>query len=220
MITILKQMRIKKIKPGAKDYPKNLDALGDFARILYIRGTLVEHDRRAVAIVGSRRMSEHGKEMAWKYASELAKNKITIVSGLARGVDTIAHKAALSAGGRTIAVLGSGLDVIYPPENRGLAEAIVKNGALISEFPSGTKPLQKNFLARNRIVAALSLAVLVVEGAKRSGTYSIANHAANLGREVFAIPGKPSEPLSAMPNFLIENGAQIARAPEDILQIL
>lgn len=165
-------------------------------------------------------MTNYGKRTAARFARELAKNKITIISGLARGIDTVAHKAALSAGGRTIAVLGCGLDIIYPPENKAFAERIKNNGALISEFPLGTKPLGKNFLTRNRIISGLSLAVLVVEGAKRSGTLSTASWAANQGREVFAIPGPIDSPLSAAPLYLIENGAQIAQNPKDILDLI
>ncbi|MBU0572337.1 DNA-processing protein DprA [Patescibacteria group bacterium] len=205
-----------------KRYPENLLALPDNERpeLLYISGKIRKRDRKAVAIVGSRKMTDYGKRMAAKFARELAKNKVTIISGLARGIDTIAHKAALSAGGRTIAVLGCGLDIIYPPENKALAERVRKNGALVSEFPLGTKPLGRNFLTRNRIISGLSLAVLVVEGARRSGTLSTASWAANQGREVFAIPGPIDSPLSAAPLFLIENGAQIAQNPKDILDVI
>jgi len=202
-----------------RNYPENLLTLPDNERpqLLYMSGKIKKKDRNAVAIIGSRKMTDYGKIMAARFARELAKNDITIVSGLARGIDTIAHKAALSAGGRTIAVLGCGLDIIYPPENIALAKRVANNGALISEFPLGTKPLGRNFLTRNRIISGLSLAVLVVEGARRSGTLSTASWAANQGREVFAIPGSIDSPLSAAPHFLIENGARIAQKPKDIL---
>lgn len=179
-----------------------------------ILGKILKKDKNAVAIVGTRMPTTKGKKLAHDFAYFLAGNGITIVSGLARGIDTEAHKATLDAGGRTIAVIGSGLDVIYPPENKKLADEISKSGAVVSEFPNGTKPLAKNFLARNRLIAKLSKAVLVIEGKKRSGTLSTASHAANLGVEVFAIPG------SEATDWLIENGASIARRPSDILQYL
>ncbi len=213
---------IKKIYKASwqdKKYPENLLSLpaNERPQLLYMSGSMRKADKKAVAIIGTRRMTDYGKRMAAKFARELAKNKVTIVSGLARGIDTIAHKAALSAGGRTIAVLGCGLDIVYPPENKSLAERIKNSGVIISEFPLGTKPLGKNFLTRNRIISGLSLAVLVVEGARRSGTLSTASWAANQGRDVFAIPGPIDSPLSAAPLYLIENGAQIAQKPKDIL---
>ncbi|RLC32682.1 DNA-protecting protein DprA, partial [Candidatus Woesebacteria bacterium] len=189
-------------------------------QLLYISGKINKKDEKAVAIVGSRRMTNYGKRTAARFARELARNKVTIVSGLARGIDTVAHKAALSAGGRTIAVLGCGLDIIYPSENKALAARVKNNGALVSEFPLGTRPLGKHFLTRNRIISGLSLAVLVVEGARRSGTLSTASWAANQGREVFAVPGPIDSSLSAAPLYLIENGAQIARNPKDILDLI
>ena len=181
---------------------------------LYILGKLTEADKRAVAVVGSREMTTRGKELTQKFVKELVKNKISIISGLARGIDTIAHQTALDSGGRTIAVIGSGIDIIYPPENKDLAEMISKNGALVSGFPNGTKPIGANFLARNQLIVKLSLAVLVVEGKRRSGTISTANHAANEIVEVFAIPG------SEATDYLIENGASIANSPQDILEYL
>jgi DNA processing protein len=150
----------------------------------------------------------------------LAKKGITIVSGMARGIDTVAHKAAIFAEGRTIGVLGSGIDVIYPSENSFLAGTISSQGAVITEFSPGTLPYAKNFLSRNRIISGLSIATLVVEGAARSGTLSISNWALNQGRDVFAIPGRIDSPLSALPNYLIENGAIPVTNPEDILDII
>ncbi len=177
-------------------------------------------DKKSIAIVGSREPTRYGREMAYKFSYELAKNGITIVSGLARGIDTIAHLAALDAGGRTIAVLGSGPDIIYPPENENLAKEIAKNGQVISPFPKGTKPLGKNFLIRNALIVKLSQAVLIVEGKERSGTLSTATHAANQNKEVFAIPGPINSPQSYLPNYLIDNGARIARSSEDILEYI
>lgn len=166
----------------------------------------------SVAIVGTRAPTKYGREMAYKFSFSLAKNGVTIISGLARGIDTIAHQAALDAGGRTIAVLGSGKDVIYPPENKRLAEKIMEHGQVLSPFPDGTLPYGKNFLIRNELIVKLSQAVLVIEGMMRSGTLNTATHAANAGVEVFAIPGSP------ITDFLAENGARIATKPEDILE--
>ncbi|MFZ3301379.1 MAG: DNA-processing protein DprA [Microgenomates group bacterium] len=181
---------------------------------IYILGELKESDKRAVAVVGSRDMSERGKKLTEEYGKVLVENGITIVSGLARGVDTVAHQTALKHGGRTVAVIGSGLDVIYPPENEKLSEDISKNGAVVSGFPNGTLPEGKNFLARNQLIVKLSLAVLVIEGKRRSGTISTANHAGNEGVEVFAIAG------SEATDYLIENGATAVQSPMEIVDYL
>lgn len=181
---------------------------------MYIQGEITKSDKFAVAVVGSRQMSKRGKNLTQEFVKELVKNKVTIVSGLARGVDTVAHQTALEAGGRTIAVMGSGLNIIYPPENIDLAKEIVKNGALVSPFAPNTKPIGKNFLARNRVIVSLSLAVLVIEGEARSGTLSTASWAANMGVEVFAIIGSPAT------DWLIEQGASIATTPQDVIQYL
>jgi len=181
---------------------------------LYILGQLTEQDKRAVAVVGSRKMTERGKILTEDFVKILVKNKITIVSGLARGIDTIAHESALKYGGRTVAVIGSGLDVIYPQDNKNLAERILKNGAVVSGFEYGTKPLPQNFLARNQLIVKLSQVVLVIEGKKRSGTISTANHAGNEGVEVFAIKG------SEATDYLIENGATAVQSPMEIVDYL
>lgn len=182
---------------------------------VHILGEYLERDRNAIAVVGSRRSSPRGERLAHQFSKELAERGITIVSGLAFGIDTVAHKAALAAkNGRTIAVLAHGLDRIYPKENAGLANRIIKSGCLITKFENGTVPIHRNFLARNQIIAGLSRAVLVIEGGIPSGTLSTANHAANMGIEVFAIPGSPAT------NYLIENGASVANKPEDIMEYL
>ncbi len=186
--------------------------MNDFC--LYILGELKEQDKRAVAVVGSREMSARGRKLTEEFVKELVKNNITIVSGLARGIDTVAHETALKYGGRTIAVIGSGLDIIYPPENKNLAEQISKNGAVVSGFPEGTEPLPKNFLARNQLIVKLSQAVLVIEGKRRSGTISTANHAANEDTEVFAIAG------SEATDYLIENGATAVHEPKTIINYI
>lgn len=181
---------------------------------LYVLGKVLKSDVKAIAVVGTRQMTPRGKRLTRQFVKELVKAGYTIVSGLARGIDTVAHKTALEVGGRTIAVLGSGLDVIYPPENKKLAEEIIKKGALISAFGKGTRPDGKNFLARNRIVAELSRAVLVIEGARRSGTLSTASWAANAGVEVFAVPG------SEATDWLIEQGALLAKSPKEVIEYL
>lgn len=181
---------------------------------LFVLGEIKECDKNSIAVVGSREMSQRGKRLTELFVQELVKQNITIVSGLARGIDTVAHKTALDFHGRTIAVLGSGIDIIYPPENKKLSEDISKNGALVSGFPYGTKPEGKNFLARNQIIVKLSRAVLVIEGKRRSGTISTANHAANEGVEVFAIPG------SEATDYLIENGATAIDNPQELLALL
>ncbi|MFC1626039.1 DNA-processing protein DprA [Patescibacteria group bacterium] len=178
---------------------------------LYVLGKILKKDAKAVAVVGTRKISERGKKLTKKYVKKLVQEDFTIVSGMAYGVDTVAHETALNAGGRTIAVLGSGLDIIYPSENKDLAQRIIKKGALVSPFPEGTKPEGKNFLARNKIIVMLSQAVLVIEGAARSGTLSTAAHAANLGVEVFVIPG------SEATDWLIGEGAISVESPQDII---
>lgn len=181
---------------------------------LYIKGKILKKDSKAIAVVGSRLMSPRGEVLTNKFVKKFVKEGFTIISGLARGIDTVAHKAALRAGGRTIAVLGSGLDIIYPFENKALSEEIVKRGALISPYPPGTKPFPKNFLSRNRIIVELSCAVLIVEGRRRSGTLSTASWAANEGVDVFAIPG------SEATDFLIGEGAISASKPSDVLDMI
>ena len=188
--------------------------------MLYIEGSLAPGDKKAIAIVGTRTPTQYGKNLAAQFSYELSKLGYTIVSGMARGIDTAVHTAALGAGGRTIAVVGNGLDVIYPPENKQLFLRIISQGAVISEFPEGTKPLPKNFLARNRIISGLALGVLIVEGRRRSGTLSTATHAANQGREVFAVPGPVTSRQSEAPLYLIEQGASIAKTPRDIIDML
>jgi DNA processing protein len=180
----------------------------------YVLGKILKKDSKAIAVVGTRQMSTRGERFTQDFVKEIVNAGFTIVSGLARGIDTVAHKTALEAGGRTIAVLGSGIDVIYPPENKELAQKIIKKGALISGFPRGTPPYAKNFLARNRIIAGLSKAVLVIEGKRRSGTLSTASYAANEGIEVFAIPG------SEATDWLIEQGANIVNTPKEILDVI
>lgn len=181
---------------------------------LYIKGKILKKDAKAIAVVGSRLMSPRGEALTKKFVKEFVKKGYTIISGMARGIDTVAHTTALKEGGRTIAVLGCGLDIIYPSENMSLAMQIIKHGALVSPFPNGTKPFPKNFLARNRIIVELSKAVLIVEGKRRSGTLSTATWAANEGIEVFAIPG------SEAADWLINEGANSVKSPKELISKL
>ncbi len=217
----LKKLKIRVVTIFDDDYPQNLKDLSGAPIVLYFRGRIKAQDANSISIVGSRKMTSYGREVAERFASELAGYGVTIVSGLARGIDTVAHRAALLASGRTIAVLGSGLDAIYPPENTALAEEIVrKGGALVSEYPLGYPALPINFATRNRIVSGISVALIVIEGAEKSGTLLTASHAAEQGKTVFAVPGQITSPMSAAPLFLLKNGAKIAANTKDILEEL
>lgn len=198
----------------------NLRQISDAPAVFYYKGSILPKDDLAIGVVGSRLATPYGCQVTEKLVFDLANAGLTIVSGLARGIDSVAHRAALDAGGRTIAVLGSGLDLIYPPENRGLAQEIVKNGALVSEFPLGFPIAASNFPARNRIISGLSLGVLVTEGAVDSGSMITAGQAAEQGREVFAVPGPINSKTSAGVNNLIKEGVHPVTDASDILQIL
>ena len=201
-------------------YPKNLKEVHDPPILLYIKGKLLPGDTAAVALVGSRRSSVYGGITCERLSMELAARGITIVSGLARGIDSAAHRGALKAKGRTIAVLGSGLADIYPPENAKLAGEIAKNGAVISEFAMETPPHKQNFPRRNRIISGLSWGVVVVEAAERSGSLITADFALEQGREVFAVPGRADSPVSAGTHNLIKQGAKLAANADDIIEEL
>ncbi len=202
------------------DYPDNLRHIDAPPPVLYVHGTLTPADTWAVAMVGTRNATLYGKEVTRDFATHLAANGVTVVSGLAKGIDTVAHKAALDAGGRTLAVLGSGLDQIYPPDNRALAESIAAHGALLSDYPLGTRPDAVNFPPRNRIISGLSKAVLVVEAGETSGALITTEFAAEQGRDVFAVPGNINQKQSLGPNRLIQNGAKVALSATDILNEL
>lgn len=215
----LNKLGIEAITINESKYPKYLKTIPSPPMVLYIKGAIKRRDQNAIAIVGSRNMTEYGKGVAREFSKELClKGGLTIVSGLARGIDTEAHKGALSVSGRTIAVLGCGIDRMYPPENLYLAKKISKNGAVISEYPLGYPPYPSNFAARNRIISGLSKAVLVVEGKRKSGTFLTVGHALDQGKTVFAIPGQINSPLSEAPHYLIQNGAIMATSPNDILE--
>jgi DNA processing protein len=201
--------------PTDQEYPPLLRAL-DPGPVLFLRGRIEPGDALAIAIVGSRHATPYGVGVAEELASELARRGITIVSGLARGIDTAAHRGALAAGGRTIAVLGSGLDVVYPPENARLAGEVVQSGAIVSQFPPGTRPAPWNFPVRNRVIAGLSLGVVVVEAAERSGALITAGLAGELGREVYAVPGRITSAASRGANRLLQDGAKLVQHWADI----
>ena len=202
------------------DYPDLLRQISDAPPVLFVRGDITPADEWAVALVGTRKATVYGREAARILATDLAQNRVTVVSGLARGIDSVAHKAALDAGGRTLAVLGSGVDCIYPAEHRKLADAIAENGALISDYPLGTQPESSNFPARNRIISGLSLGVVVVEADFKSGALITADFALDQGREVFAVPGGILSPASAGCNRLLRDGASIVTEVGDILETL
>ena len=201
-------------------YPMRLKQIDQPPPVLYIKGDLLPQDEWAAAIVGTRRVTAYGRQVAGELGSFLAQHGVTVVSGLARGVDSIAHGAAVTAGGRTIAVLGSGVDQIYPPENRGLAEKIMHQGAVISDYPPGTPPDSANFPPRNRIISGLSPVTVVIEAGAESGALITATFAAEQGREVFALPGNIYAPQSIGTNRLIQQGARPLLNFEEILEVL
>lgn len=206
----------------SQDYPSYLREVDAPPPLLYVVGSLEDIDRWAVAVVGTRRVTPYGRQITQELVTGLVRNGVTIISGLARGIDAIAHKTALDHGGRTIAVLGSGPDNIYPPEHRDLARQIVRDrGAVISEFALGTEPEAKNFPPRNRIISGLSLGVVVVEAGVRSGAGITAQFALEQGREVFAVPGNVNSPASRGTNRLIQLGeAKLVVDAEDMLEEL
>lgn len=200
------------------DFPFHLREIYDPPLVLYVRGTLSDRDKMSIGIVGSRRTTLYGQEMSRKLSFQLARLGVTIVSGLARGIDTAAHTGAIQAKGRTVAVIGCGIDQMYPPENAKLAGEIVeKGGAVVSEFPFGVAPDRQNFPMRNRIISGWSMGVVVVEANLKSGALITAKQAYEQGREVFAVPGRADSILSRGTNRLIKDGAKLTEDIEDIL---
>ncbi len=205
---------------GDAAYPARLRTIFDPPSSLYVRGQLTTADDLAVAIVGARRATAYGRIIAEHLARDLAACGITVVSGLARGIDAAAHRGALDAGGRTIAVLGCGPDVVYPPEHGGLMNDVIGHGAVVSEFTPGTQPHPGQFPKRNRIISGLSLGVVVVEGREDSGALITADAALEQGREVFAVPGRITDPTARAPHRLLQQGAKLVERVDDILEEL
>lgn len=202
-----------------EDYPANLKSIYDPPPVLYLKGKIEKTDRIALAVVGSRRSTSYGRAVTRRLTFGLVEKGFTVVSGMARGIDTAAHRAALDSGGRTIAVLGCGLDVVYPPENKEMMEEIATAGAVITEFPFGTIPDKGNFPRRNRIISGLTLGTLVVEAGERSGALITADYALDQGREVFAVPGRIDSWEARGCHWLIkQGGAKLVERVEDIVE--
>ncbi len=220
---VLEEKRAKKI--GAKiitqvddDYPQWLKQFSDAPIVIYVLGSFAKNDKRSIAVVGTRHPTHYGREMAARISRDLTRCGFTVVSGMARGIDTIAHKSAIEAGGRTIAVLGGALDHIYPPENKELAKNIAENGVIISEFPFGRVPDKTTFPIRNRIVSGLSMGVIVVEAGLTSGAIITANIGVEQGKLIFALPGRVDSPASRGCHKLIKEGAKLVENADDILE--
>ncbi len=219
-LRLMEQHRVGLAVLGAPGYPGALAEIDAAPQLLYVRGALEERDARAVAVVGSRSCTDYGRRMATRLAADVARAGWTVVSGLARGIDGVAHRAALQAGGRTLAVLAGGLYRIYPPEHRGLAEEVEKAGALLTESPMRVEPLAHLFPARNRLISGLCRAVVLVEAAEKSGALITAEHAAEQGRIVLAVPGPADAEASGGTNALIRQGAILCRGAGDVLEEL
>lgn len=217
---LIERCSVKVISYLDKDYPVNLKDIYDPPIILYVKGELTAEDKYSIGIVGSRHASRYGLQTAERLGCELAAMGLTVVSGLARGIDAAGHKGALKAKGRTIAVLGSGLANIYPEEHIKLADEIAKAGAVVSEFPMATEPYKDNFPRRNRIISGLSLGVIVVEAAKNSGALITTDFALEQGRELFAVPGQAQAATAAGTNMLIRQGAKLVESADDVIEEL
>ena len=212
--------RVAEVKVCDANYPERLKAIHDAPPVLYTLGTFEEADRYAVAIVGARRSTAYGRAVTEHLSAGLAQKGFTIVSGMARGIDGWAHRAALDAGGRTIAVLGCGVDVTYPPEHDQLKQAIQRHGVVMTEFPLGTPPHRAHFPKRNRMISGLTLGTVVVEATAHSGSLITARLALEQGREVFAVPGNVGNESSEGTNHLIQQGAKLVGRVEDIVEEL
>ena len=216
----LKKNGIQALNYHENGYPARLKEIHDFPPVIYVRGEIPAKDEYCLAVVGTRNPSVYGRQLTEEIVSELAKNRITIVSGLAKGIDTIAHRSALNAGGRTIAVMGGGLDSVYPAENANLARQVIKNGAMISEYAAGTKPRPENFPRRNRIMSGLCLGVLVIEAGETSGS-DYCSPGIRTGPRSICHPGSILSPASIGTNKLIMEGtARLVRNASDILEEL
>jgi DNA processing protein len=217
----LTRLGVSLVRWNDGNYPPGLRQIPDPPPFLYVRGNMPQDETQCVAIVGARTASDAGLHMARRLAMELALRRVSVVSGLARGVDAAAHRGALEGNGRTIAVLGCGIDIIYPPEHRQLAESIIaQGGALLSELPLGSAPVPENFPVRNRLIAGLSLGVVVVEAAEKSGSLITARLALEQNREVFAVPGSPLTGKTRGSNRLLKEGAKVVDCAEDVIEEL
>lgn len=216
----LQELGARVITRWDDEYPRNLSSIYDPPAMLFVRGTLRPEDAQAVAVVGSRASSNYGESMTMAITRDLVRAGFCIVSGLARGIDTVCHNTAINEGGRTLGVLGCGLDINYPSENRALVERMCNHGAVISEFRPGIEPVKTNFYRRNRIVSGLSKAVVVVEASRRSGSLITVNHALDQGRDVFAVPGNVLHERSRGPHHLIRQGAGLVENAQDIISSL
>jgi DNA processing protein len=217
-LSLLKEVGGEVITLEDDDYPRRLRDVYDPPALLYVRGKLRSEDELAIAVVGSRKTSPYGRWFTEKIGQDLARHGITVVSGMARGIDSVAHKGALQGGGRTIAVLGCGVDVIYPSENRNLFYQIIEQGAIVSEFPMRSIPEGVHFPRRNRIISGLSIGVVIVQASAKSGSLITAGYALEQGREVFAVPGNVGAEGSRGTNQLIKEGAKLVDSTEDILE--
>jgi DNA processing protein len=219
-IELLHRENARVVTFDSPEYPAMLRQIEDAPAVLFVKGRIEDEDKFAIAIVGSRKTTSYGRLVAERLSSELAGAGFTIVSGMARGIDTVSHIGSMQSGGRTIAVLGSGIDRVYPPENRSLMERIAGSGYVVSEYPFGTGPNRENFPRRNRLISGLSLGVVVVEAAVGSGALITARSALEQNREVFAVPANINSPTSAGTNELIKSGAKLIQKSDDIIEEL
>lgn len=215
-----RELGVELLFRGSTGYPRSLAEIPDPPSVLYCRGTLEPRDQLAVAMVGSRRCTHYGRQMAERLAGALARAGLTVISGLARGIDAAAHEGALAAGGRTLAVMGTGLANIYPPEHKALAERVIRQGALLAESALDQAPVPGLFPQRNRIISGMSQAVIVVEASRNSGALHTVRHAMEQGREVFAVPGRIDSLASEGCHDIIRDGATLIRNADDVLQAL
>jgi DNA processing protein len=219
-IKLIERNNVRLIPLDSESYPSSLKSIFDPPLVLFVKGEILVQDYFSIAIVGTRLASFYGRTMSEKLSRQLTEKGFTIVSGGARGIDTFSHQAALKAGGRTIAVLGCGLDITYPPDNKKLFEEIAQKGVMISEFPLSIKPDKGNFPMRNRIISGLSLGVVVIEAPQKSGALITVTHANEQGREVFSVPGHADSFVSKGTNQLLREGAKLVENADDIIEEL
>ncbi len=216
----LKRLSARLIPYYSDDYPTWLKNTEHFPPIIFVRGRIIDEDELSVAVIGTRGASVYGKEIARRFAGDFARAGVTVISGMARGVDTVAHEGAIHGNGRTIAVMGCGIDICYPPENRNLMNAIIQHGAVVSEYNIGTPPLAHNFPKRNRIVSGLALAVIAIEAKERSGVMNTVKWALEQNKHVFAVPGNIFSRTSVGTNKLIKDGAIPVTSADEVMEYL